>query len=502
MAPLTIGDFPAAITVVYTDGASQTLNFSLSTAPYGYVYATAEGVTSPIAGATVALFARNPDGSFSPWASAPLPNPQVTSEQGGFGWSVPPGTYSIKISKSGFNDFETNPFDFLAAGLINSQVELLAKPPSLTIDLQASLAANLVKVSQTLGKQAAYAGKVASRQVVKFVTNPEVQKVSEEVVAPTAVGVTIVNVTVATATTVGGAGQLLTYLRFLFTQPILILFRRQRRKWGVVYNSLTKKPVELATVRLIEARTKKLAQSRVTDRQGRYAFFPLPGRYLVEVTASQLKFPTSFFAALKEDGVFLDLYHGEEIEVTAKGAVLTTNIPLDPVGAEKPLGRIVLELTARKIQAAVGVSSVFLAGAVTLIKPSQVTVWLLLAQLLFYALTYRFIWPSKPKKWGLIYNNKNKMPLGRAVARIFDKEYNKLLETQLTDHLGRYAFLVGRNDYYVIYEKPGFERKQSEIISLKNIKELVDIVAPNVGLEPARQTVIPPPPPANMAQPP
>ena len=48
--------------------------------------------------------------------------------------------------------------------------------------------------------------------------------------------------------------------------------RRKRAKWGVVYNALTKLPVDLAVVRLVDVKTGRVIRSRVTDSEGRYAF--------------------------------------------------------------------------------------------------------------------------------------------------------------------------------------------------------------------------------------
>ena len=92
--------------------------------------------------------------------------------------------------------------------------------------------------------------------------------------------------------------------------------------------------------------------------------------------------------------------------------------------------------------------------------------------------------PQKPKSWGIIYDEKTHKPLARTAARIFDQQYNKLLETQVTDKTGRYSFLVGRNKYYVSYEKDGYEKKQSETIDLQNNSEPVASVGVDASLKP------------------
>ena len=77
----------------------------------------------------------------------------------------------------------------------------------------------------------------------------------------------------------------------------------------------------------------------------------------------------------------------------------------------------------------------------------------LAVNVVMYALFRRMAVARKPKNWGIVYDEKSKKPLQNVVARIFDAKYNKLLETQVTDVRGRYAFLVGQNTYYVTFEK-------------------------------------------------
>jgi len=56
----------------------------------------------------------------------------------------------------------------------------------------------------------------------------------------------------------------------------------------------------------------------------------------------------------------------------------------------------------------------------------------------------------------VVYDKSSKEPLKNAVIRIFDQKFNKLLETQVTDVKGRYAFLVGKNIYFISSNKEGY----------------------------------------------
>ena len=61
--------------------------------------------------------------------------------------------------------------------------------------------------------------------------------------------------------------------------------------------------------------------------------------------------------------------------------------------------------------------------------------------------------------------------MARAVVRIFEGRFNKLLEAQVTDERGRYHFRVGGNVYYVTVTKPGFQKTQSEPVDLRARQE-------------------------------
>ena len=61
--------------------------------------------------------------------------------------------------------------------------------------------------------------------------------------------------------------------------------------------------------------------------------------------------------------------------------------------------------------------------------------------------------------------------MGNTVVRLFEPTYNKLVETVLTDRLGRYAFLVGPSEYYVTYTKPGYAEKTVKPVDYRNRTE-------------------------------
>ncbi|MBI5221887.1 MAG: hypothetical protein HY980_00080 [Candidatus Magasanikbacteria bacterium] len=477
VAPTTPGVYQAALSISFVDQTGGAINWQLQSLPYGQVYEKSAGQKKPLAGATVSLLQQD---KLWPAYSFFQSNPQTTGADGAFGFLAPSGEYSLEIKKDGY---ATEKIGISIAGaVINSSVELLYLPPAIkdVIKPGAPLAENVLAVVQNLGEKGVFISKKVWGNAKKIANDPEVQKAAEEVAAPAVTGVAAAGATAAI-----GWAQLLRYLRFLFTQPALLLKRRKRHGWGVIYNSLTKLPLGLVIVRLVDLRSNRIVQTRVTDSNGRYIFFPALGSYRLEINANQFQFPSRLLVDLKQDGVFLDLYHGEPIEVKEVGAALTANIPLDPSGAELPVRRLVWHLALRRLQHAFSIFSLILALVFVVWVPSILTAGLLAAQVVFYGLFLRLAIPRKPKGWGIIYDEKTRLPLARAVARIFDKQYNKLLETQITDKTGRYSFLVGRNKYYVSYEKDGYEKKQSEVIDLADNREPVASVGIDTNLKPA-----------------
>lgn len=473
--PAGAGRQSAIILIDYTDGSHDRVEGALSLLSTGFVW---QGTAAnKLSGATVTLYEEY--ASFRVWDAVPYHeiNPITTDASGQFSFLVPPGRYYLLVQKAGYRD-QTTPVFEVANNVVNPNIEILVRPPTLAEvwDSEAPAIENIQNVVQNLGEKAVYVSEIIRKDVLD---NPEVEETTEGVAVPAVAAVALVSYGTAIS-----FGSLLPFLQLLFTQPILLLFPKRRKGWGVVYHSLSKMPVDLAIVRLYEKVTNRLVQTRVTDKEGRFAFFVQPGQYYIKVIKPSFSFPTGFLKDKKEDEKYFDLYHGEEITVTEKNTLITPNIPLDPAGeaTTKPDKRIVLAYYGRKVQNVIAPLGIFAAAISVLISPKIWMVAILVGHCLLYALFRRLARSKKPKSWGIVYENQTKKPVGLTVARIFETEYNKLLETQVTDGRGRYSFLVGSNAYYVTFSKPGFTPKRTDTIDLRGAKEGA-AVGLDVGLD-------------------
>lgn len=325
-------------------------------------------------------------------------------------------------------------------------------------------------VTQTRATAAIAAFRDVVEDVATFVEDireiPEVQQ-SVDIAVP----VVVASAAASTAVLVTSFS-LLPYLQYLFTSPILFFARRKRRNFGVVYNAMTKMAVDLATVRLFDAATNRLVRSVVTDSEGKYFFIMNPGRYRVMVVKPGFTFPSGYLAGVKDDGAYLDVYTGQEIEVNAANATIAANIPLDPAEAHAASpSQLRRRRFLRAAQYGIAVSGVGIAAAVYALRPSTFTLVMIGVQVFVLLLVHRLARPRRPKGWGIVYDAASRKPVGNAVVRLFEPKYNKLVETTLTDNLGRYAFVLGANEYFASISKPGFQEATVRPIDYRDKKE-------------------------------
>ncbi|MFA6548119.1 MAG: hypothetical protein WCT11_04235 [Candidatus Magasanikbacteria bacterium] len=474
------GKSQAYIEINYGAGQIDSLGVDLQAVGLGKI---TDGKNNNLAGVEVIL--RKENGDTFPAQIYGQKNPQTTNSDALVGWMVPNGRYYITATKNGFYEY-SGPFFSVVDNIINTSINLVVVPPKLqdVIDPNASVAKNVVNVAINIAEKTSAATARATKQIENAVgavqeiaNDPTVKQVANRVVAPTAVGVAAVG----TAVLVSWA-DILPLLRFLFLQPLLVLGRGKREKWGSVYNSLSKLPVDLALVRLINVDTGKLVQTKVTSSDGRYFFTVNAGRYRLEARKGLFTFPTFLLKDFQTDGNRLDVYHGEEIVVSDKGSIITANIPLDPVGQKlkTPL-RLIVGKMMHRIQNVVSWIGLLVTLGSLYISPTWY-MWVLLG--VHLAMTFAFKRLSKPpvtKGWGIVYDEQSKKPLSKVVARLFDSKFNKLVATEITGSDGKYYFMAGDNQYYVSYDRDGYEPLKTEIIDLKG-KE-AESIAKDVNLK-------------------
>lgn len=297
----------------------------------------------------------------------------------------------------------------------------------------------------------------------RFVQDPRVQGVAQNVVAPA----TAVFVAVNTVSASGSFAYAFIYLWQIF----LRLFQLRRKKdasIGIVYDSLSKLPLDLSVVRLRSGDSDKIVRSGVTDRQGRFAFLVPKGRYRLEVAKPGYRFPSKFASEEGESARFGKPYVGEILAFEQEGAV-TVATPLDPIVRDDEADdSVARRVFWRKARAAFSWSGLILGVASFALAPSVLTGGLVVFEMVSYQLFRTLQVGTAPARWGVVYEEGTVTPVKGAIVRIFALPYHKLLEAQVTDGHGRYGFRVGPGSYYVTVTKNGYVKTETDPVDLKD----------------------------------
>lgn len=438
----------------------------LSPRSFGFTFEMLESERERVGYTRVQLFVRE-GGVFSSWDGSPFGelNPVTTAEDGTFAWYVPTGEYYVRAEGSGYRPAQTAPA-FVTNTIVAMPIELRREPPPI-IDVITSSAPTLLKLRVV----ADIIQESANETLEAVRESPSVQR-GIDVAAPV-----LLATGVSSTVLLSASFNLVPFLQYLLTSPVLLLWRRRRKSWGVVYDAGTKMPIDLAIVRLYRLTDGRLLQTRVTDRFGRYFFLVDPGEYRLGVVKAGFTFPSGILRDRKEDGGYLDLYHGETVRVVEEHATVAANIPLDSLaqGSAHAPARVKLRESLRVLQQIVGVLGVLLSVVMVVIRPSVLIGAIALLQVLVYFFARRLARPTKPKGWGIVYDEGTRRPLAQVVVRVFEPVYNKLLATAVTDRKGRYSFLVGPNEYYARFEKDGYQPHEVKPIDLTAKKEPSEI---------------------------
>ena len=333
--------------------------------------------------------------------------------------------------------------------------------------------ASVLNVSQLVTDNVAVLGTTTQKIVL------EVKKVAES-----PVGSAVTN-TITTVGVVGGGVAASSVFALNGTAVADILFlpfklwglllsalglRRRNRPWGTVYDSVTKQPIDPAYVTLTNLKTKE-ENTSITDLDGRYGFLVAPGKYALTANKTNYIFPSKKMSGKTEDILYGNLYLGGEINVQITGAVISKNIPLDPIKFDwnefvKGEKKMMKFYSKREKLMRVITDWIFRLGFVI-----SVVSLLLVNAPYNYIIFILYIVLALLRKFGLrqktsgSLTEKDGTPLSFAIIRVFDSELKVEITNKVADKIGRYYCLVNKGKYYVRVEKKNDDESYTEIMT-------------------------------------
>ncbi len=250
-------------------------------------------------------------------------------------------------------------------------------------------------------------------------------------------------------------------------------FKKRNRPWGVVYDSVTKQPLDPAYVVLNDMNGKEIATS-ITDIDGRYGFLVDPGIYRIVASKTNYKYPSEKLKGKSSDELYNDLYFGEQIEVKEEGEVLTKNIPLDRIGfdwnefAKKEQNRMKFyhrwDVLFNKISDVLFMLGFLVSLVVLFVVPGPYNFIIFGLYLILFFLRRMKI--SRNKKGNVSFASTN-MPVSYGILRVKTAGGQEVAHRVL-DRLGNYYCLVPKGSYTVLVEKKNDDASYSTVFTSAN----------------------------------
>lgn len=111
---------------------------------------------------------------------------------------------------------------------------------------------------------------------------------------------------------------------------VFIQLKKPKEFWGIIYDSISKQPLDPVKVLLIYEDTGKVEGECITDLGGRYGFLARPGRFKIFPQKSNYIFPSKIVNR-EHDLIYYNIYRGEFFEIKGESDVIAPNIPMDPL---------------------------------------------------------------------------------------------------------------------------------------------------------------------------
>lgn len=240
---------------------------------------------------------------------------------------------------------------------------------------------------------------------------------------------------------------------------LLSIFKtKNKEKFGLIYDQLTKKPLPGAVIRLFEYGTMKMIATTVSDSKGHFFFAVKPGQYVISVIKKGFIFPSK--AASREAHYMEQAYFGQTIKIAVDASVITAKIPLDRTLKSRVKRPIFLDLlTSNAVRYTILMTgsaiSIFIMLSVGGLSNFLMTSLYLILWIL------EFITQHREYKFNRVIDQNNKLPIDLAVVRTMS-ENGKLIETNVSDFKGRFIAKTSNQSDKISIDRVGYQHIEVE----------------------------------------
>lgn len=252
--------------------------------------------------------------------------------------------------------------------------------------------------------------------------------------------------------------------------------KRRSRPWGVVYDSVTKQPIDPAYVQLEDENGNEIKMI-ITDLDGRYGFLPEPGKYRIKANKTNYVFPSEKLKGKRFDNIYNDLYFGEVLSINDKNTVLSKNIPMDAIGfdwnefAKSKKGMMSYYSSMDFFKAVVFKWLFYVGFAVAVLALFLIpSVYNIVIVSLYVLLFFVRLFGVKTRKYGKVIEDTSGSPMSYAIVRICLAKVGREVSKAVCDKHGRYFALASDGDYYVNIDKKVGEDEYEMVYTSESFK--------------------------------
>lgn len=130
----------------------------------------------------------------------------------------------------------------------------------------------------------------------------------------------------------------------------IFFYKKPKKKWGIVYNSLTKQKMKNVITYLYKQKNGRffLVEKQRSGNDGSFGFDVSAGEYKLSFYLKDYGFPSKIVTQ-ETDGKFKGVYRGEKIIITPESGSPEINTPLDPAPYYEPSFQAKLNYYSKRV---------------------------------------------------------------------------------------------------------------------------------------------------------
>ena len=292
---------------------------------------------------------------------------------------------------------------------------------------------------------------------------------------------------------------LIVIITFWNYNPYVILARRRKkRKWGIVYDNKTKKPIAGALLKIVDAEKKEIKQIIKCNQNGEFSLLLPPGTfYLVVRSTDVMKIKEGPFGSDggsyttgREDVFYKNIYYNKEIidtsnvektkseEVQISIPVVTSDIYNSKIRSNSVWVKIITILEYIRLPLLIIGTFLALILLVTRGNIADITIFIIYLLIWIWDIYLILYTDAAIIK---VFDKATKEPIQLAILRLINEKNGAIIAVEMTNIEGKASFKSIENGIYKIQAaKAGYQVYRTESQSIKTLKALGKI---KIGLK-------------------